>query len=73
MDRHARLKHLLEQLGADLEEMAPLLRQQYEALRKEGVPKRVAVELVKDTQRMLLDQNPDLSHLVDDEEGQGID
>lgn len=58
-DRLARLRHLIEQVGADLEEMAPLLRQQYRALRQEGMPHEAAVELVKDTQRMLLGQNPE--------------
>lgn len=70
MDRLARLRHLCEQVGADLEEIAPLLRQQYEALTAEGMPREAALELVKDTQRMLLGQNPDLpDSLTDGKEG----
>lgn len=71
MDRNVRLRHLLEQLGADLEQMAPLLRQHYEAMVEEGVPEPVAIELVKDTQRMLLGQNPDLAALLKVEEEEG--
>lgn len=67
MDRNVRLRHLLDQLGADLEQMAPLLRQHYESLIQEGVPEPVATELVKDTQRMLLGQSADLSALMDED------
>jgi len=70
MDRLARLRHLCEQVGADLEEIAPLLRQQYEALTAEGMPEAAAIALVKDTQRMLLGQNPDLPEgLTDGQKG----
>lgn len=59
-DRLVRLRHLLDQLGGDLKEIAPILRQEYRAYRQEGMGKLEALELVKDTKRMLLGQNPTL-------------
>lgn len=70
MNRLARLRHLLEQMGADMEEFAPLIRQEYEANVRAGFSRAEALELAKDTKRMLLGQNPALSEFLrlEDEE-----
>lgn len=59
MDRAARLKHLCDQLGAELEDIAPVLGQYYRALSEAGVPDAVAAEMLKTLQARMLGQVPD--------------
>lgn len=56
MDRTARLKHLLDQLGANIEDIAPLLGQYYRALERESHPFEVAARLLAEVRRVLLDR-----------------
>lgn len=59
MDRAARLKHLCDQLGAELEDIAPVLGQYYRALKRENVSDYVAAEQMKRVQDQMLGQVPD--------------
>lgn len=59
MDRAARLKHLCDQLGAELEDIAPVLGQYYRALSEAGVPDVVAAKMLSDLQARMLGQVPD--------------
>lgn len=50
------IKHRLEQLGAALREVAPLLVRYHESLIQEGLTPEQALEVVKDLQHILLDR-----------------
>lgn len=59
MDDAARLRHLCDQLGAELEDIAPVLGQYYRSLSESGVPDPVAAEMLRDLQARMLGQVPD--------------
>lgn len=59
MDDAVRLKHLCDQLGAELKDIAPVLGQYYRSLEKSGIPDPVAARMLTDLQARLLGQVPD--------------
>ncbi len=55
-DPHVRLTHALEQLGATLAQLTPVLRSHYDQLRREGFTPTQAMDLVVALQQVLLDR-----------------
>lgn len=55
-DPHVRLTHALEQLGATLEQLTPVLKTHYDQLRRAGFTAAQAIDLVVALQQALLDR-----------------
>lgn len=55
-DPHVRLTHALEQLGATLEQLTPILKTHYTQLVREGFTPPQAMDLVVALQQVLLDR-----------------
>lgn len=56
MAEEAKRRHLADQLGAVLEDVAPVLGQYHRALEDEGLPEQVIAELLVAIQTRLLGQ-----------------